>query len=61
VNTSNVCSGVLPGGSYDPCKHGFPMMGPCWTGNGVPVCCNEKLCGRLYPETGKPPAHMVKK
>lgn len=49
------CASVLPGGSYDRCRDGFPMTGPCWgLGGGLPICCNEKVCGRLYPETGEP-------
>lgn len=52
------CSGAIAGGVYAPCKHGFPMTGPCYGFAGVPVCCNENLCARLYPETGTPPRHM---
>ena len=49
------CSSVPPGGSmYQPCRDGFPMTAPCFAGRGTPVCCNEAVCGRLYPETGEP-------
>jgi hypothetical protein len=54
------CSAVLSYRTYHPCANGFPMTGACITGNGTPVCMNEKICARLYDRWGgKPPAHMV--
>lgn len=57
------CSAVvyvdgLPGHSRRAeCKNGFPVTAPCHglgTGVVAPVCCDERLCGRLYPVTGAP-------
>jgi hypothetical protein len=46
------CSGWRPDRHF--CAHGFPQNGACGTGSGLPVCCNEAVCARLFPETGKP-------
>lgn len=35
------------------CDDGFPQDGTCFVG-GEPVCCNEVICARLFPETGRP-------
>ena len=58
------CIAYLPAsGTYGPCRNGFPQTGPCRgfaNDVAIPVCMNEKLCGRLYAESGgKPPAHLL--
>ena len=57
------CSAYLrENGLYGHCRNGFPQItGICGSDNskGIPVCMNEKLCGRLYPETGKPPEYRL--
>lgn len=37
------------------CSNGFPITGPCLGADGVPVCCDEDLCGRLYEHNGGKP------
>lgn len=48
----NECSGWLPNQHW--CKHGFPQNGACMAPGGIPICCNEAVTARLWPETGKP-------
>lgn len=49
------CSALLRFGRTERCANGFPVNAGCVGINGaVPICCNETICGRLYPETGKP-------
>lgn len=48
------CSGVTAGTI---CKHGFPITAPCHGISAdvcVPICCDEAISARLFPETGKP-------
>lgn len=61
MSAERECSAFLPkNGMYGPCHNGFPqILGACMGLGGTPVCCDENLCGRLYPETGKPPEHML--
>ena len=47
------CSAFLRFGLIERCANGFPVNAGC-VGIGVPFCCNERVCGRLYPDTGKP-------
>jgi hypothetical protein len=36
------------------CKNGFPVQPACFDGvPGLPICCNEVVCARLYPEMGR--------
>lgn len=40
---------------YSRCKNGFPQTGDCLgKTNSIPICCNEVICERLYPDTGTP-------
>lgn len=36
------------------CDDGFPQNGACFVGGNMPICCNEAVCARLFPDTGKP-------
>ena len=55
------CSGLAAKfETYAPCRHGFPMTGACFGTGGTPICCNERVCGRIYEQSGgKPPEHMI--
>lgn len=49
------CSALLRFDRTERCANGFPVNAGCvGIGDAVPICCNERLCGRLYPDTGKP-------
>jgi len=54
-NHHDECSALVRQGRTERCANGFPVNSGCVGIVGaVPVCCNERLCGRMYPETGKP-------
>ena len=37
------------------CLNGFPVTGPCLGATGIPTCCREELCGRIYEANGGKP------
>jgi hypothetical protein len=49
---ANECSAARHDSHW--CDSGFPQSGACFVPGGTPFCCNEALCARLFPETGKP-------
>lgn len=44
------------------CKDGWPQGASCLGIHaGVPVCCNETVAARIYPESGAPPQRILDK
>lgn len=59
MSTDN-CSAYRIDGRLERCANGFPTNAGCVGIEGaVPWCCNETLCARLWPDTGKPPFPIV--
>ena len=49
------CSALVRRDRQERCGNGFPVNAGCVGIEGaVPWCLNERLCGRAWPETGKP-------
>lgn len=50
------CSSYIPeNGVYGSCKDGHFQTAVCAGIDGLPTCCNEELCGRLYDHNGGKP------
>jgi len=60
METETRCSGWVKHDGRYRCKHGFiGHPGTCWPTSVlapyvIPMCCNEKMTAKAYPETGKP-------
>lgn len=40
------------------CRNGFSITGPCLGTAGMPMCCKEEWCGRVYQANGGKPVPL---